>query len=153
MKRLRREDVDDNLIAVEGIVAVNEDPERRHRIKVIIPSMDEEKVRDEWVEQLGVYVGGPGFGSFYLPAVGSEVRLFGRLGQKHNLVYLSVYNEDFIVPPDFEDSATCGVRAPGDMKMIAEGDLQLRAGGMQLESDGAFSIIAPAGLFINGKPV
>ena len=92
-------------IAIEGIVAENEDPEHQHRIKVIIPLLDEYRVRDEWVRQAGCYVGGPGFGSFYMPPIGSEVVLFGRLGQKYNLYYLSVYNEDFRVPADFPDSS------------------------------------------------
>jgi len=153
MRQSGREDIDDRLIAVEAIVAVNEDPEKRHRIKVIITMMDENVIRDEWVRQMGCYVGGPGFGSFYLPAIGSEVVLFGRLGQKHNLFYMSVFNEDFIVPPDFDSPAVCGVRSPGDMKMIAEGDQQFRAGGMQFEADGAVNFIAPGGFFVNGKPV
>lgn len=154
IKRVARdEDSDDRLICVEAIVAVNEDPEKRHRIKVVIPMMDENIIRDEWARQIGCYVGGPGFGSFFVPPIGSEVVLFGRLGQKHNLFYMSVYNEDFIVPPDFDSTAVAGIRAPGDLKFISEGDLQLRAGGMQLEVDGAMNIIAPAGFFVNGKAV
>ena len=39
------------------------------------------------------------------------------------------------------------------MKFIAEGDMQLRALGMHLETDGAMSFIAPGGFFVNGKPV
>jgi hypothetical protein len=153
MKRAAREDGDDWLTGIEGIVVENEDPERQHRIKVLIPALDEERVYDKWVRQIGVQVLAPGFGSFFIPPIGSEVVLFGRLGQKHNLYYMSVYNEDFIVPPDFENTATCGFRAPGDMKMISEGDLQLRAGGMQLETDSVINIIAPGGFFVNGKPV
>lgn len=143
---------DEWMTGVEAIVAENEDPERQHRIKVVIPIIDENQVYDKWVKQLGVYVGGPGFGSFYVPPKGSEVVLFGRLGQKHNLYYLSVYNESFIVPPDFEDSSVCGVRAPGNMKHITEGDYQLRAGRANIETDSTLRIIAPFGVFINGKP-
>lgn len=154
MRQTARDSQGDRWVTgVEAIVAENEDPERQHRVKVVIPAIDEERVHDKWVRQLGVYVGGPGFGSFFVPAKGSEVVLFGRLGQKHNLYYLSVYNEDFIVSPDFENSATCGVRAPGDLKFLAEGDMQLNAGGLQIETVGAVNIIAHGGFFVDGKPV
>lgn len=154
IKRSQRDqNQDDWLTGVEAIVAVNEDPEHQHRIKVVIPALDEEIMYDKWVRQIGCYVGGPGFGSFFVPPIGSEVILFGRLGQKHNLYYMSVYNEDFTVPADFRDTAVCGFRAPGDFKVITEGDLQLRMGGGQFEADSAINIIAPAGFFVNGKPV
>jgi hypothetical protein len=153
MERATRGQNDDWLTGVEGIVAINEDPENQHRVKVVIPALDEEQVYDKWVRQIGVHVLGPGYGSFFVPPVGGEVILFGRLGQKHNLYYLSVYNEDFVVPADFRDTATAGIRAPADLKFIADGDLQLRAGGLQIETDGAANIIAPGGLFINGRSV
>lgn len=153
MKRASSDDRDDWVTGVEAIVAVNEDPENQHRIQVVIPMMDEKEVYPKWVRQIGVNLLGPGFGSFFVPPLHSEVVLFGRLGQKHNLYYMSVYNEDFIVPADFRDTAVAGIRAPGDLKFIADGDLQLRAGGMQFETDGAFNIIATGGLFVNGNPV
>jgi len=138
------------MIAVEAIVVENEDPENQHRIKVTIPSIDEERVRDEWVRPLVVFVGPPGFGSFFVPEKGSEVILFGRLGQKHTLYYASVLNEDFPVPSDFDTPAKVGFRVPGDFKIICDGDLQLSAGGIQLEATGAINITAPSGVFING---
>lgn len=152
---------DDWLSGLEAIVADNEDPEHQHRIRVVIPTIDEDLVHDVWIRQMGVYVGAPGYGSFFLPPVGAEVVLFGRLGQKHNLYYLCVYNEDFIVPPDFHNNpagglnggSVSGVRVPGDLKQIADGDYQLRAGRAHIESDSSISIIAPGGLFINGKRV
>ena len=66
---------------------------------------------------------------------------------------MSVYNEDFVVPPDFKDETACGIRAPADLKLIAEGDMQLRAGGLHIETDGAMNVIAPGGFFVNGRPV
>lgn len=137
---------------LEAIVAVNEDPEFQQRIKVVIPVLDADQVYDKWVRSLHSFVLGPGYGSFFVPPIGSEVTLFSRLGAKHNLFYLPAYNEDFIVPADFRDTAVCGIRAPGDLKFIADGDLQLRSGAMQLEVDSAVNVIAPAGFFINGRP-
>ncbi|HKO43324.1 MAG TPA: phage baseplate assembly protein V [Pyrinomonadaceae bacterium] len=156
MRRASKEDIDDRLICVEAIVAENEDPEHQHRIKVVIPTMDEHQVRDEWVRPMVPYVGGPGFGSFLVPPRGTEVVLFGRLGQKHNLFYLSVYNEDCPVPTDFQQQhpeTVAGFRVPGDFKLIVEGDLQIRCNRLHLETDGAINIIAPGGFFVNGRPV
>ena len=155
-QRAAHKDIDDRLICVEAIVAENEDPEHQHRVKVIIPIMDEHQMRDEWVRPMVPYVGGVGFGSFFVPARGSEVVLFGRLGQKHNLFYLSVYNEDYPVPTDFQQQhpeTVAGFRIPGDFKLIVEGDLQIRCGAMHVETDGAINLIAPGGLFVNGRPV
>src|SRR5258708_25105031 len=139
------------MIAVEAIVAENEDPEHQHRIKVIIPLLDENNVRDEWVRQMGCYVGGPGYGSFLLPAIGSEVVLFGRLGQKYNLFYMSVYNEDYIVPADFSSSVMSGYRVPGQFKIIADQLMQLRGSRLRIEADASIQITAPGGVFINDR--
>lgn len=141
------------LVAVPGIVAENEDPEHQHRVKVVIPSIDEDRVFDDWVKQLVLYVGPPGYGSFFVPEKGVEVALFGELGEKHTLFYIPVFNEDFVTPSDFDSPAKAGFRAPADFKVIAEGDMQLRAGGMHFETDGAINIVAAGGLFINGRPV
>lgn len=145
------------LVCVEGIVAINEDPENLHRIKVVIPALDETVIYDKWVRQIGAYIGGKGFGSFFVPALGSEVVLFGRLGQKHNLYYMSVYNEDFPVPADFStdeaSGAACGIRAPGDLKLITEADMQLRMGRGHIETDATLRIIAPFGFFVNNRRI
>ncbi len=146
------DDRDDWMIAVEGIVAENEDPENQHRIKVVIPSIDENVIHDEWAKQLVVFVGPPGYGSFFVPEKGSEVILFGRLGQKYNLYYIPVYNEDFPVPLDFDTPAKVGFRVPGDFKLICDGDLFLSARGIQIECVGALNITATAGVFINRRP-
>jgi hypothetical protein len=154
IKRTAATDYDNWMTGVPALVAETEDPEHEHRIRVVIPVMDEEKIYPEWVRWLGGLVLGPGFGAFFLPPKGAEVMLFGQLGQKHHLFYLGgLYNEDFKVPADFTNAAVAGFRVPGDLKLIAEGDLQLRGGGMQIEVDGALNIIAPAGFFVNGKPV
>lgn len=139
------------LVALEAIVAENEDPENQHRVRVKIPSLDESLVWPVWIKQLVTYVGPPGYGSFFVPEKRSEVILFGRLGQKHTLYYLPVFNEDFPTPTDFDTPAKTGFRVPGDFKIICDGDLQLSAGGIQLEATGAINITAAAGVFINGR--
>lgn len=139
------------LTAEIGIVADNDDPERQHRVKVIIPSIDENKVFDDWARQM-VFCMGNGYGSVFIPPVGSEVLLFGGLGQKYNLFYAGLYNEEMQVAADFEDSTVSGFRVPGDMKMIADLDMQLRAGRGAFEFDTQLNIIAPGGIFLNGRP-
>jgi hypothetical protein len=141
------------VVALPAIVAENKDPERQHRIRVVIPSIDENLVFEEWVRQLGFYVGPPGYGSFFLPPVGSEVALFGQLGQKFNLYYLSVFNEEHIIPPDFEGETAAGWRVPGDLKILVEGDLQITAGRLLLHADKSkVNITGAAGVFLNGRP-
>jgi hypothetical protein len=144
----------DWMICVPGVVAVNEDPEHRHRIKVIIPVIDEHEVYDQWVNRLVWWAGAPGYGEFHIPALGSEVVLMGDRGQKHHLYYISRYNEDYLVPPDFWGPAdTRGFRTDGDYKSIVELDHFQFAGRMHIEVHSSVNITAPAGLFINGKKV
>ncbi|PYS88967.1 MAG: hypothetical protein DMF64_18865 [Acidobacteria bacterium] len=91
------------MVAVEGIVADTGDPEQMHRVRVVIPLIDESEVHDEWIPALVPWVGANHYGPVHLPEIGSEVLLFGRLGQKHTLFYLSRFNEDFNVPGEFAD--------------------------------------------------
>lgn len=148
-------DASDNrwLEGLEAIVAVNEDPEFQHRIKVVIPALDEDQVFNKWIRSMSVHVLGVGYGMFMMPPIGSEVTLWSRFGDKHNLFYTPAYNEDYVVPADFRDPAVAGIRAPGDLKFICDGDMQLRSGGLRMQADfGAIQITAPAGVFINGRP-
>lgn len=93
------------MVGVEGIVVSTDDPERMHRVKVLIPSIDENLTHDEWVTALVPWVGAAGYGPVHPPEVGSEVVLFGRLGQTHGLFYLSRFNEDFPSPAEFAGGA------------------------------------------------
>lgn len=107
------------LMGVPAIVADNDDPERQHRVRVIIPSIDEDLIFDEWARQM-VFCLGDGYGSAFIPPKGSEVVLFGQLGQKFNLFYASLYNEEMLVPDGFDDEMTVGIKAPGNLTFIAE---------------------------------
>lgn len=138
------------LMGVNGIVADNADPDRQHRVRVIIPSIDEDMIFDEWARQM-VFCLGNGYGSVFIPPKGSEVVLFGQLGQKYNLFYAGLYNEEMQIAADFEDSTVSGFRVPGDLKLIADLDAQIRAGRLAIEVDGQFNIVAPGGMFVNGK--
>ena len=88
---------------VPGIVVSTADPEGRHRIQCLIPDISEEIVHAEWIEPLMPWVGTDGYGPSHLPAVESEVLLFGMKGEKYTLFYLSRYNENFRPPAEFAD--------------------------------------------------
>lgn len=108
----------DWMVAVEAFVADVDDPERMHRIRVVIPTIDESYVHDEWVTALVPWVGASGYGPVNLPALNSEVLLFGRLGQKHSLFYLSRFNEDFSIPDGFVGEAR-GLKTDGAYRLLA----------------------------------
>lgn len=140
--------------ALFGIVAVNDDPEFQHRIKCVFPWHDADRVHDEWIKRLVWWTGSPGYGDFHPPELGSEVFVFGALGQKYHLAYLSVYNERNIVPADFRSPSVRGFRTDGDYKMHADLDMSIRAGRLDIES--LFSTIrltAPGGVFIGDRRI
>jgi Type VI secretion system/phage-baseplate injector OB domain len=145
---------DDWMIGVNAIVAKNDDPEHRHRVKVVIPSIDENEIHDKWCDRLVWWAGSPGYGDFHIPEIGSEVVLFGRLSEKYVLFFISRFNEDYPVPKDFwRPPDTRGFRTDGDYKSIVELDHQLRAGRFLIESDSSVRIIAPAGLWVGGRRI
>lgn len=142
------------LIGVPGIVAVNVDPDHQHRIQVIIPSINENEVYDEWARRIvGGFTGTPGYGDFGVPSLGSEVMLIGEYGQKHHLFYAPVYNEKNVAPTDFSTSTLYGVRVPGDYSQIVNFNARLKAGLINFESRSDVQIIAPGGIFLNGRPI
>lgn len=116
----------DWLVGVPAIVADNDDPERQHRVRVIIPSIDEDLIFDEWARQY-VFCLGDGYGSAFIPPKGSEVVLFGQLGQKFNLFYASLYNEEMRVPDGFDDEKTVGIKAPENLTFFAEDLAKIQA--------------------------
>lgn len=137
-----------------ALVAVNEDPEHRHRIKVIVPSLKEDTILDKWIDRWCWWTGDPGYGDYHYPELGSEVTIGGMRGQKHHLFYVSRFNEDFLVPKDFWGPPdTRGFRTDGDYKSIVELDHFMRAGRFVIEADASVRITAPAGFFVNGKRV
>lgn len=107
------------LIAVNGIIADTNDPEGMHRVRVIIPSIDESFVHDEWVTHMMPWVGPQGYGPVNLPAVGSEVVLFGTFGQPYSLFCISRFNEDFKVPNEFSGNVR-GLKTDGGYKLLAD---------------------------------
>lgn len=143
---------DEWVIGLNAIVAVNDDPERMNRIKVIIPVVDENLIHDKWCDRLSVFASAPGYGDFHYSEKGSEVLLFGRLGGKHTLYYIPRFNEDHPVPTDFWlPPHTRGFRTDGHYKSIVTLDHHMHAGSYRIEADASVQIIAPAGFFINGR--
>src|SRR5438270_750575 len=111
--------VSDLIIALEGIVVDTNDPENMHRVKVVIPSVDENLVHEEWVTYMQPWVGANGYGPVNLPPLNSEVLLFGRLGQPYLLFCTSRYNEDFNIPSEFQDGAR-GLKTETKYRLLAD---------------------------------
>jgi Type VI secretion system/phage-baseplate injector OB domain len=101
-----------------GIVAENNDPANQHRIKVVIPSLVENETYDEWVRSFASCFG-DGFGTCFIPKIGTEVVLFGTLGEKFNLFYASVFNEDYRISNQLSKDIP-GIHSPKDLYFIAE---------------------------------
>jgi phage baseplate assembly protein gpV len=129
------------LMGVTGIVAENNDPERQHRVKVIIPSIDEDLIYDEWARQF-VFCLGDGFGSAFIPPKGAEVVLFGEMGEKFNLFYISLYNEEMLLPEGFDSENAVGIKAPGNMSFIAAQLLKLQAQNIEAIAEQLVKILA-----------
>jgi hypothetical protein len=108
------------LLGLEALVADVSDLEGMHRIRVTIPSIDEAAVHDEWIPAMTTWVGPAGYGPVNLPELMSEVLLFGRLGQKHSLFYLSRYGEDTTIPGEFVGDNARGLKTDGRYKLLAD---------------------------------
>ena len=137
---------------VEGIVVDNKDPEHRCRVQCKIPLVDEENVYPIWARRINLFTGGPGYGDFHPPEKGTEVVLWGRLNDTHNLFYAPLYNESYPVPTDFRNFSTRGMRVDGNYKLIIDGNLYIRAGNIIVESDSSIRNIAPGGHFDMDRP-
>lgn len=118
---------DGAFFCVEGIVAENNDPENRCRVQCLIPVIDENEIYQKWVQQLQLYVGGNGFGSYFVPEIGAEVLLIGKFGDVHNLFYAPIYHESIKPSSEFSDKTTFGFHVPNNLKLIADELAQTKA--------------------------
>lgn len=153
------------MIAVEAIVAENVDPEHQDRIKVIIPSVDQDRVYDKWVRPMVRFASPEGYADSHRPKIGAEVLLFGREGEKHNVYYVAVTNEIYLVPEELRGPGVRGLKQDFDYRLIADGDILISAGQelrlkgetVVIEAEGVVTInaervdiVAPGGLRVNG---
>lgn len=97
------EQPEDNFIFEYG--QVHEVDPQTLAVKCVIPSIDPNRVHDVWVWQAVPWVGKPGYGPAFAPAVGSEVLITGRYGQSYSLLYLSTFNQSFMPPSEFADGS------------------------------------------------
>lgn len=142
----------DNFICVPGKVVDVDDPERMHRIKALIPIINENEPHDEWINALVPWVGAEGYGPVHLPEINTEILIFGEYGESEMLFYLCRYNEVRHTPREFSDGGA-GLRVQTDYRIISDGDLYLRGGRVIIEATASVRITAPAGFFINGKRI
>lgn len=137
----------------EGVVAKVDDPENRCRVQCVIKIIDEDAIYPIWARRLQLHVGAPGYGDYFVPEVGSEVMLQGRFGDTNSLFYAPLFNEKYLAPKDFPDPTIAGIRFQGDLKFIADLDMQLRSGRLSIQTDSQINVIAPGGFFVNGRKV
>ncbi len=109
-----------DFFCVEAVVARNDDPENRCRVQCVIPIIDEIEIHEIWARRLQIYVGENGFGDYFVPEVGAEIMVLGRLGDTNHLFYAPLWNEERKPSPDFPDQSVAGWRVPHNLKVIAE---------------------------------
>lgn len=108
-----------DFFCVEAIIARNDDPENRCRVQCVIPIIDEDEIHEVWARRFQGYVGGDGFGDYFVPEVGAEVMVIGRLGDMNNLFYAPLWNESIKPSADFPGKSVAGFRVPANLKIIA----------------------------------
>ena len=160
---------------LEGIVVDNNDPENQHRIKCKFEWHDANRVHDVWIPRMVVWTGPDGYGDYHPPAIGSEVLVWGRLGEKTHLFYTSRYNENFRVPEEFQGQTdVMGFKCAGGYKELVGQDHLIKVGGNQtiqvtgnqiievtgsiaisgeslvINCTGRIDLNAPGGVFANG---
>ncbi len=118
---------DGDFFCVEGIVAENEDPENLCRVQLVIPIIDENVIHEVWARRGNAYVGATGFGDYFVPEIGAECLVWGRMGDTNNLFYMPLYNETHRASAEFPDKENAGVHVPGNLKLIAELLARLKA--------------------------
>lgn len=128
------------VICESGIVTDTNDPDRQHRIKVILPSIDEDNQHDDWIRPSSRICLGEGFGSVFLPEKGQEVLVTGVLGDKYNFVYEgAVYNESQTIPEEL-NADWPGIKVPKNLVFIATMILRLAAQTIEILADGLVKI-------------
>ncbi|MCP9494295.1 MAG: hypothetical protein MSG64_07555 [Pyrinomonadaceae bacterium MAG19_C2-C3] len=115
-----------SFIAIEGIVEEVGTGENAGCIKARMEVFSESIVHDEWIQQMTAWVGKDGYGLVEPPEVGSEVAIFGRLGEGHTLFYVSRHNEDFRQPSGFEQGER-GFKTDGGYRGLADGAIRFLA--------------------------
>ena len=116
--RRSHESRDDWFSGIEGIVA--EVDSTTYSVKVVITSIDEEMIFDEWVPVLTPYVGTPGYGLAFMPEVGSEVALFSRGNEGRSLFAVSRYSEEDYLPPTESHDGSLVLKTPRALKLLAD---------------------------------
>lgn len=116
------EDADGPFVCEFGIV--HEVDPRTLAIKALIPAIDPRRYHDAWIQQMTPWVGAPGYGPAFAPAVGSEVIITGRFGETYTLFYTSRYNTRNTVPDEFADGSR-GLKTDTPLRLLAEQLIQI----------------------------
>lgn len=131
-----------NFFCAEAIVARNDDPENRCRVQCVVPIIDEDETHEIWARRFQLYVGETGFGDYFIPEVGAEVVLIGRLGDTNNLFYSPLWNESVRPSADFPNKSIAGLRVPQNLKFIAIELMKLIARNIEIVAEQFVKILA-----------
>jgi hypothetical protein len=116
------EDADGPFVCEFGIV--HEVDPRTLAVKALIPAIDPARVHDAWITQMQAWVGAPGYGPAFAPAVGTEVIITGRFGGTFTLFYTSRYNTRHTLPDEFADGSR-GLKTETPLRLLAEQLIQI----------------------------
>lgn len=131
-----------DFFCVEAVVARNDDPENRCRVQCVIPIIDEDEIHEIWARRFQLYVGENGFGDYFVPEVGAEIMVLGRLGDTNHLFYAPLWNEERKPSPEFPDKSVAGLRVPKNLKFIAVELAKIIAKNIELVAEQLIKLIA-----------
>lgn len=134
---------DGAFFCAEAVVARNDDPENRCRVQCVVPIIDEDETHEIWARRFQLYVGENEFGDYFIPEVGAEVILIGRMGDTNNLFYAPLWKES--VKPlasEFPDKSVAGLRVPKNLKFIAVELMKLLAKNIEMIAEQLVKILA-----------
>jgi hypothetical protein len=118
------EDREDWFSGVAAIVA-EADPATMS-VKCVIPEIDEHRVHDEWIPVLTPFVGKPGYGAAFIPALGSEVVLFSWGSEGLTLYAIPRFNELYTAPPEFADGSR-GCKCDTVLRLLCDLLIEIRS--------------------------
>lgn len=131
-----------DFFCAEALVARNDDPENRCRVQLTIPIFDENEIHEIWARRVNLFVGENGFGDYFIPEIGAEVVVLGRMGDTNNLFYATLWNEERKPSGEFPDKSVAGVQVPNDLKLIAGKKVWVKAENIEAIAQQVAKILA-----------
>ncbi len=126
----------------QGIVIANEDPEKRGRLKVKIPSVFADQVFEKWIYGKSIF-NGNNIGIWAIPSVGSGVWITFINGDPTMPIWEMGWFSDKEIPEEFKERYLDGITLKNDRIFI-----QSKEASIELFDDGKIDIIGKADISI-----